>query len=96
MTASDNKIACNQRHLCPWCMDSVYNHELIEKHLIIPKSKGCSEKYSNLVWFDKTCHQAFTRKDNEVFEKIKMILVLIKKIKKICNKSLIVEENKNE
>lgn len=80
----DNKIARNQRHLCPWCMESLYNHESIEKHHIVSKQAGGLDAYHNFTWMHKTCHQALTYKvDSGFFEKIKANLVLIKKIKKI-------------
>lgn len=48
ITPRDNKIARNQRHTCPWCLQSLYNHEPIEKHHIISKKNGASDKYNNL------------------------------------------------
>lgn len=83
VTPSDNKIARNQRHTYLWCINCLYNHESIEKHHIIVKRNGGSNKYTNLVWLHKPCHQAVTRKtDNEFSEKIKTNLVLIKKMKR--------------
>lgn len=66
-------LANKQRHLCPWCMQTLYNNEALEKHHLIPVNKGGSNMYKNLVWLHKICHQAVSKpkKETECFEILK-------------------------
>lgn len=78
----DIKIARNQRHICPLCFHSLYNQERIEKHHIIPRVKGGTNKYSNLVWLHKVCHQSITAKEEEFVKIIQGKMDEIKKFRK--------------
>lgn len=94
VTTSDVKIARFQRHTCPWCLQSLYNRESLEKHHIISVRNGGSNTYDNLVWLHKTCHQAVTRKkDDEFSEIIRANLIEIKKVKFVTHKTKAITEN---
>ncbi|WP_293165947.1 reverse transcriptase domain-containing protein [Okeania sp. SIO2C9] len=51
------KIAKNQKYVCPVCNESLFNGELTHVHHKIPKSMGGRDTYSNLVHVHLMCHQ---------------------------------------
>jgi RNA-directed DNA polymerase len=54
---SMQKIAKNQKCICPKCGESLFNGEEIHTHHVIPKSKGGKDTYSNLKLVHLYCHQ---------------------------------------
>ena len=54
---SYQKLAKRQNDKCPICGESLFNDEAIQKHHIVPKSKGGENTYSNLQFVHYLCHQ---------------------------------------
>jgi RNA-directed DNA polymerase len=81
VSAGQLKIAKKQRHVCPWCFESLYNPEPIEKHHIIPVKDGGPNSDSTLVLLHLACHQAVTQVGQSSSEKVKAQLEKIKKAK---------------
>lgn len=51
------KIAQNQKCVCPICGESLFNEEELHTHHVIPKSQGGKDTYNNLQLVHLYCHQ---------------------------------------
>lgn len=55
--SSVQKMAKNQKFVCPRCKESLFNGENLHAHHIIPKSQGGKDTYKNLQLVHLLCHQ---------------------------------------
>jgi len=58
------KFVKKQKYLCPVCEELLEPQQQIELHHILAKSKGGSEKDTNLVALHKACHKQVTHSNN--------------------------------
>lgn len=58
------KFVKKQKYLCPVCEELLEPQQQIELHHILAKSKGASEKDTNLVALHKACHKQVTHSNN--------------------------------
>lgn len=87
---SDVKIARNQRHTYPWCFETLYNHEPIQKHHTFLNKMVGQTNTTILCGYI----QYVTRLSPErmmITEIIRANLIKIKKTKKIGNKGQTVD-----
>jgi RNA-directed DNA polymerase len=54
---SMQKVAVNQKCICPICKESLFNGEELHIHHVIPKNQGGKDTYSNLKLLHLYCHQ---------------------------------------
>jgi RNA-directed DNA polymerase len=63
LTPSHQKIAQNQKHVCPICGETLYNGEELQKDHIQPRHKGGNESYDNYQLLHVDCHTQKTAVD---------------------------------
>lgn len=51
------KVSKKQYHICPICMESLYNDEELHVHHIKAKKDGGKDTYGNLVILHELCHR---------------------------------------
>ncbi len=57
LTPSYRRLARQQRCVCRWCGESLFNEEQLHKHHIEPRAKGGKDSYANLELVHLYCHQ---------------------------------------
>jgi RNA-directed DNA polymerase len=70
------KIARRQYHICPICMDTLYNDEALHLHHIRPKKLGGVDSYGNLVLLHELCHRqahSITIKEEDMRKRIRKL-----------------------
>lgn len=55
--AKKQKVAKNQKYLCPVCGQSIFNGEEIHLHHKKPRAEGGTDDTQNLIWLHLFCHQ---------------------------------------
>ncbi|NOT53087.1 MAG: group II intron reverse transcriptase/maturase [Deltaproteobacteria bacterium] len=63
LAPSLQKVAQNQKCVCPVCRESLFNGEELHTHHVIPKSQGGKDTYTNLKLVHLYCHQQVTKHD---------------------------------
>jgi RNA-directed DNA polymerase len=61
LTPGRQRIARNQRHVCPLCGESIHNGEEIHAHHVIPRQQGGNSRVENLILVHLYCHQQVHR-----------------------------------
>lgn len=72
----DKKLAEQQEHICPVCLESLWNGEKLHKHHIIPRKLGGKDRFSNIIILHLTCHHRVhygldTKEWTKIFQHIK-------------------------
>lgn len=70
---SSFKLAQKAKHLCLSCLLSLYNHEALEIHHIVPKRLGGPDTQANKVILHKICHQSLRTTDHEASTKDRLL-----------------------
>lgn len=76
------KLAKRQYHICPICMESLYNEEELHVHHIKPKKKGGKDSYKNLVILHEFCHRqthSLSLDENDIQNRTSDLRKLMKK-----------------
>lgn len=57
LTPSYRRLARQQRCVCRWCGESLFNEEQLHRHHVEPRAKGGKDSYANLELVHLYCHQ---------------------------------------